>query len=236
MGRAGNAAYHFFMTVAADAGVERKPPSPIRTIAASLLRLIAVVAVTVTVVIFHMSEGVRRALEMRAEGGGLIVLAVLFWAAAAALRRRRLVSVREISVLLLIGLFGVFAAAQVMLSISHSPTKRTAADIRTIATAVEAFAVDNNRYPQARSIDELARQLEPRYVKAMPREDGWGFPFKYEWEKTSKADTLFVGSAGEYGRWEHAHLNEYTRHENRGPEDDIVYTSGEFICGPRLAR
>ena len=51
------------------------------------------------------------------------------------------------------------------------PWKRTMSDIRTIATAVEAFATDENKYPQA---SELKKALEPTYVKELPVKDGWG--------------------------------------------------------------
>lgn len=46
-------------------------------------------------------------------------------------------------------------------------------------TAVEAYAVDHNSYPEAKKIDALARALEPVYVVHLPRTDAWGWPLDY---------------------------------------------------------
>src|SRR5438045_814473 len=44
-------------------------------------------------------------------------------------------------------------------SLARAPQKRAMADLRTIATAVEAYSTDVNAYPKARNLDELERQL-----------------------------------------------------------------------------
>ena len=65
----------------------------------------------------------------------------------------------------------------------RSDQKRTMADMRTIATAWEARATDRNTYLVARpgivSYDDLHLALEPKYVKQLPRDDGWGNPFVF---------------------------------------------------------
>ena len=56
------------------------------------------------------------------------------------------------------------------------------ADLRTIGTAVEAYAVDMAFYPTfpvaaSQGSATILGNLEPTYVKTIPREDGWRTPF-----------------------------------------------------------
>lgn len=83
--------------------------------------------------------------------------------------------------------------------------RQTMAEIRTLATALEARATDTNEYPEARSLDELARLLEPKYVPKMPRVDAWGYPLRYEaWRRPGeKVDNCYgITSPGADGRFE----------------------------------
>lgn len=57
--------------------------------------------------------------------------------------------------------------------------RRTGADMRTLATALEAYFTDHNAYPGARSISELKPLLSPAYIKTVPENDAWGRPLEY---------------------------------------------------------
>jgi len=57
--------------------------------------------------------------------------------------------------------------------------QQTLADLRTIATAIGTFALEENHYPVADDIVALSNRLEPDYIKRVPFEDGWGNRFKY---------------------------------------------------------
>jgi general secretion pathway protein G len=59
-------------------------------------------------------------------------------------------------------------------AMERSRAKRTIADVRAIGQALEAYATDHQRYPDAQSLEELAGVLEPKYMKKVPRTDGWG--------------------------------------------------------------
>jgi hypothetical protein len=50
--------------------------------------------------------------------------------------------------------------------------------MRTIATAVEAFAVDWEVYPPAGT--ELWKRLVPTYLRRFPAKDPWGKAYRYE--------------------------------------------------------
>jgi hypothetical protein len=46
--------------------------------------------------------------------------------------------------------------------------------MRSIAVAVESYAIDNKLYPTATTAADLKALVEPTYIKAMPMVDGWG--------------------------------------------------------------
>jgi hypothetical protein len=105
--------------------------------------------------------------------------------------------------------------------------------MRTIATAVEARAADfNDTYPTVRNLDELAPLVEPKYVKKLPRVDGWGHPFRYEATK----DSYGITSSGRDGRFEHASARDYAQNATTTTDydRDIVYAMGSFVQYPDI--
>jgi len=112
--------------------------------------------------------------------------------------------------------FVIGAAAAATESVQQDTDKmgRTAADMRTIGTASEAYAVDNRRYADADSIVALAVRLEPTYVNKVPYEDGWGNRFLV----ASGGRDYEIRSIGPDGI-----ANNF---------DDIVYSNGEFTQYP----
>jgi Flp pilus assembly protein TadD len=114
--------------------------------------------------------------------------------------------------------------------------KRTMADLRTLATAVEAFATDYNRYPEANSMEELGRLVSPTYVRTLPAKDGWRTEFRYlAWKQDPKDEApqnYRLASAGKDRRFEYADLRRYTKRETHHFDCDIVFGQGEFIQYP----
>lgn len=74
---------------------------------------------------------------------------------------------------------------------------RTQTDMRSIATALESYSVDDQagEYPTVSGIEKLAEVLEPTYLDEVPRTDGWGRPYDY----SSQGSTYMVFSAGPDG-------------------------------------
>ena len=63
---------------------------------------------------------------------------------------------------------------------SHdAAVKRTMSDIRSIYTATEGYAADQDRYPNVLDYSGLAQAVSPRYIRRVPQTDGWGEPFVY---------------------------------------------------------
>jgi hypothetical protein len=57
--------------------------------------------------------------------------------------------------------------------------RSTMADMRTLATALEARATDTNGYPESCDLETLRRLVEPMYIRHMPTRDGWGHELLY---------------------------------------------------------
>jgi general secretion pathway protein G len=85
-------------------------------------------------------------------------------------------------VVAIIGIIAAIAIPNLLNAINRGRQKRSMADIRTIGTAIEAYAVDMAFYPTwaenpVTAGTTIVGNLEPTYVKTVPREDGWRTPF-----------------------------------------------------------
>ena len=80
-------------------------------------------------------------------------------------------------VVAIIGIIAAIAIPNLLNAINRGRQKRSMADVRTIGTAVEAYAVDMAFYPTygPGPVANSTWQgfLEPTYVKTVPREDGF---------------------------------------------------------------
>lgn len=134
--------------------------------------------------------------------------------------------------LFLVAIVGIVAAIAIpnLLTAQHrSKQTRTMADIRSVATAAEAYATDNNKYPEANSVAELSAALSPTYIRTLPPLDGWGTPMKYE----RLGDTGYaIGSAGADKTFEQDSLSAYTSKPISDFNSDLVFANGEFVQAP----
>lgn len=90
---------------------------------------------------------------------------------------------------------------------------RTGAELRTLATALEAFRRENNSYVEADSCSALIDRLAPRYLNSIIRLDAWSREFDYK----GTAASYRLGSAGPDGK--------------PGTDDDIVFQNGQLVKG-----
>jgi Flp pilus assembly protein TadD len=113
-------------------------------------------------------------------------------------------------------------------------------DISRIALAVEARATESGQYPNALTLDALARQIEPTYVKKMPRQDAYGNPFRYEvWKQNPDSpgpDHYAVASAGADGKFEKRSLRQYASGPITNFECDLVFANGRWVSYPEGAQ
>ena len=75
----------------------------------------------------------------------------------------------------IIGILAAIAIPNLLTAMQRSRQKGTMADMRTLATALEAYGTDHEgeEYPPGEYAAALAPHLQPKYLKALPGVDGW---------------------------------------------------------------
>ena len=96
--------------------------------------------------------------------------------------------------------------------------------MRSIATAVEAYATDHNAYPAGNKIEDATTVAEPIYIRTMPQKDAWGTTFRY-WSDGSKYRIVSCGSDATCD--ETSWVNVST--DPLPYSEDAVYQSGSFL-------
>jgi general secretion pathway protein G len=135
-----------------------------------------------------------------------------------------------------IGIIAAIAIPNLVNAIQRGKQKRTMADIRAIATACEAYGEDNKAYPNVSTFEELIPKLEPKYVKTVPRLDGWEHKFRYTaWneEDDTEGDGPYhyaIISHGKDGKEDSENYAKETPTSNFN--NDIVFSDGIFLVYP----
>jgi general secretion pathway protein G len=143
-------------------------------------------------------------------------------------------------VVAIIGILAAIAIPNLLTAMQRSRQKRSMADMRTNAQALEARATDVNEYtiPGAevqitwpnptRNVVELSPYLTPTYVKRIPVYDGWSMPFlfssdvdsyafkSYGADKTSNSDTTSATAPITTSNF----------------DCDIIFSEGTFVMYP----
>jgi Tfp pilus assembly protein PilE len=140
--------------------------------------------------------------------------------------------------LVLVAVMGIVAAIAIpnlLTAMQRSKQKRTMSDIRSLATAVEAYATDNNEYPK--STDSLS----PKYIQTVPAADGWGNRLEYACvnEESGRCTGYAIGSTAKDGRYEGGALAEAVSQAKGATSNfdcDIIYTNGSFVEYPEGAQ
>jgi len=117
--------------------------------------------------------------------------------------------------------------------------KRTMADMRSIATAWEARANDVHSYAVAPhkgpvTTTELARALEPKYIRKLPHVDGWGAEYQLtagDYDAEGHAETYTIRSLGSDHKSDRADASGATSRF----ASDIIYSNGSFVQYPEEA-
>jgi len=143
-----------------------------------------------------------------------------------------------------IGVIGILAAIAIpnlLTAMQRSKQKRTMADIRSIATAVDAYGTENNGYPNVASYDELRPLLTPKFINSLPAVDGWGNRFRYACvaEEEGRCTTYVFGSSGKDGHFAHDTAKEYVDAPigaTTSFDCDVIYSNGQFIDYPEGAQ
>jgi len=129
-------------------------------------------------------------------------------------------------VVAIIGIIAAIAIPNLLNAIDRGKQKRTMADMRSIGTAVESYAVDNNFYPHSANMAALTPVLEPIYIKKTPLNDGWNHPLIY-----SPSATAGVGYTVR------SYAKDNTADAAPGGQTstfnaDIIFIDGQFVQWP----
>lgn len=136
-------------------------------------------------------------------------------------------------ILLVLGIFmpGIMAAITIpnlVVSIQRAKVKETLSYMNTIGTAIEDYRIDHDEIPPCNSIEELSGYLAPFYITHFPTNDGWGNPFRYEFE----GDTYLLISFGRDGSKDAFEPYPEISESTYDFDDDIIYSNGIFIRYP----
>ena len=136
-------------------------------------------------------------------------------------------------IIAVIGIIAAIAIPNMLTAQERAKQKRTMADVRSLATAVEAYATDKNQYPNATDDEALRPLLTPTYIRELPARDAWMREMSYvAWSRANELDSYAIGSAGKDGRWQHENVDQYTQGPTHNFDCDIVFANGSFVQYP----
>jgi general secretion pathway protein G len=136
-------------------------------------------------------------------------------------------------VVAIIGIIAAIAIPNLLNAIDRGKQKRTMADLRSVGTACEEYAIDNSFYPNLASEANitgsvLETSVEPTYIRNVPTEDGWQFDMRY----VSNTTIYTLGSLAKNG----SAGGNLTLSGTGGPttdfDCDIIFSNGSFIQWP----
>jgi general secretion pathway protein G len=127
-------------------------------------------------------------------------------------------------VVAIIGIIAAIAIPNLLNAIDRGKQKRTMADMRSLGTAVESYAVDNNVYPVVGTAAALKTVIEAgAYMKNMPTADGWSNTFVVD-SITSQYTLYSTGKDGSGTTCTPGTTNTFN--------DEICFIGGQFLRYP----
>ena len=137
----------------------------------------------------------------------------------------------------IIGILAAIAIPNLLNAVQRGKQKRTMADIKALAAAIEAYHVDNNFYPQAAcapghyttpgaflTTDSFSN-LTPTYIAQPPAMDGWSHFMRYRLD--AAASNYNIRSLGRDGA-----LDPLVCGTTTNFNDDILFSDGVFLQWP----
>ncbi|HVT01984.1 MAG TPA: prepilin-type N-terminal cleavage/methylation domain-containing protein [Thermoanaerobaculia bacterium] len=138
-------------------------------------------------------------------------------------------------VVAIIGLLAAIAIPNMLNAMQRAKQKRTMADMRDIASALETRHVEVNTYTAAGILfswpsttlayTNLHDELFPTYMRNVPEFDGWNSPLQFTAEEASYGIRSLGGNRIGEG-------TDYTLGPFHNFNCDIVYSNGGFITFP----
>ena len=140
-------------------------------------------------------------------------------------------------VIAIIGILAAIAIPNLLNAVQRGKQKRTMSDMRALATAIEAYALDESAYPAAACASGIYTSasltlstnsftnLSPTYIATPPRIDGWGEFLRYG--SNPPNDAYAIASGGRNKSFASPFCGTTTNFN-----DDIFYSNGTFVQWP----
>jgi type II secretory pathway pseudopilin PulG len=125
------------------------------------------------------------------------------------------------------GILAAIAIPNFLTAKERAKQKRTMADVRAVAVAVETYRVETNAFPE--NLDGIDA----------PKVDGWGHALRYECFKDEGATVCTqyaITSAGKDGLFESDSARTYTEQTTQRFDCDILFANGQFVQYPEGVR
>jgi general secretion pathway protein G len=129
-------------------------------------------------------------------------------------------------VVAVIGIIAAIALPNLLNAIDKAKQKKTMSDVRSIGTAVEAYATDTAAYPMGMgSWAALKTILDPYFIKQPPDGDGWSNT--WDASTTSNGSDYTIASYGKDGL-----LSTRPGGMTGDFNCDIIFSQGQFFQWP----
>ena len=144
-------------------------------------------------------------------------------------------------VIAIIGILAAIAIPNLLNAVQRGRQKRTMADMKALAAAIEAYHVDNSMYPTAACLagvytnpgpflgTDSFTNLSPTYIAQPPLQDGWGNFMRYGLD--AAAVNYNVRSLGRNGA-----ANAIVCGTTTSFNQDILFSDGVFLQWPEGAQ
>lgn len=135
--------------------------------------------------------------------------------------------------LFIMGILAAIAIPNLVTATERAKQKRTMADMRTVATALESWGVDNSTvqsYPEGETVAALREHVEPKYVTNLVTKDAWETDLRY---MPLENRGYVIISAGKDKTFDVDTPSQYAGGEVENFDCDIVFASGSFVQYPK---
>jgi type II secretion system protein G len=132
-------------------------------------------------------------------------------------------------VVAIIGIIAAIAIPNLLNAIDRGKQKRTMADMRSIGTSIESYAVDNNFYPKGMANAPAATiggYVSPIYMKTVPTTDGW--QNAWDCDSTANGAQYTITSVAK-----DAAAGTVTGGTTANFDCDIIFANGQFYQWPQ---
>ncbi len=129
-------------------------------------------------------------------------------------------------VVAIIGIIAAIAIPNLLNAINRGRQKRTMADMRSIATAIETYSVDYGFYPKSMTAANIENYITPTYIRTLPQADAWRTGWNFESDSAGASYTII--SYGKDSTSGSVALNKQTTDFSA----DIAFSNGSFVQWP----